>query len=137
MGATTRGKGTTLMAMADGTGLPLAVDTAAATPHDVTLVPKTLAPTLTTHGPARRSGDNADDREPLDAALAARGLEMMAPHRAHRPQAATPEGRPWGGTVGGGRSSADVPGGSTSAGGAYATTIMPRTSWAVCIWAVG
>ena len=94
MGATTRGKGTKLMAVADGTGLPLAVHTAAATPHEVTLVPNTLAQTCTTHGPARLIGDKAYDSDPLDAELAARGIEMIAPHRANRKQAATQDGRP-------------------------------------------
>jgi hypothetical protein len=69
------------MAVADGTGLPLSVHTAAAAPHEATLVPRTLAPTLTTHCPARLIGDNAYASDPLDAALAARGIAMMAPPR--------------------------------------------------------
>src|SRR3712207_7286402 len=39
----TRGKGTKLMALADGSGLPLAVCAASASPHEVTLVGATLA----------------------------------------------------------------------------------------------
>ena len=42
MGATKRGKGTKLMAVADRFGLPLAVCTASASPHEVTLVAPTL-----------------------------------------------------------------------------------------------
>jgi transposase len=94
VGATKRGKGTKLMAVADDTGLPLAVHTAAATPHEVTLVPNTLTQTFTTHCPARLIGDKAYDSDPLDAELAARGIEMIAPHRANRKQAATQDGRP-------------------------------------------
>ena len=42
MGKIKRGKGTNLMAMADGSGLPLAANTTSASPHEVTLVGQTL-----------------------------------------------------------------------------------------------
>ncbi len=42
MGKTKRGKGMKLMAVADGSDLPLAVHTANASPHEVTLVSETL-----------------------------------------------------------------------------------------------
>ena len=94
MGKTKRGKGTKLMAVADGAGLPLAIHTAAATPHEVTLVPETLAQTFTPEFPERLIGDKAYDSDPLDAQLAAVGIEMIAPHRANRKQPATQDGRP-------------------------------------------
>ena len=43
MGKTKRGKGTKIMAVADGTGLPIAVCEESATPHEVSLVQRTLA----------------------------------------------------------------------------------------------
>ena len=95
MGKTKRGKGTKLMAVADGAGLPLAIHTAAATPHEVTLVPETLAQTFTPEFPERLLGDNAYDSDPLDAPWAAVGIAMIAPHRANRQPPATQDGRPW------------------------------------------
>jgi hypothetical protein len=56
VGKTKRGKGTKRMAVADGAGLPLAVHTAAAMPHEVTLVPGTLAATFTAELPKRLIG---------------------------------------------------------------------------------
>ena len=94
MGTTKRGKGPKRMAVADGPGLPVAVHTAAATPHEVTLVPDALTATCTTERPARLSGDQADESEPLDVALAAVGIELIAPPRATRKRPKTQDGRP-------------------------------------------
>jgi transposase len=94
VGTTQRGKGTTLMAVADRAGFPLAVHTASATPHEVTLVPATLAATFTTELPERLIGDKAYDSDPLDSALAKTGVELIAPHRANRKKPATQDGRP-------------------------------------------
>jgi transposase len=82
------------MAVADRTGLPLAVHTAAATRHEVTLVPDTLVQIFTTTLPERLIGDKAYDRDPLDAQLAAVRIDMSAPHRANRKPPATQDGRP-------------------------------------------
>jgi len=38
-------------------------------------------------------GDKAYDSDPLDAELAERGIELIAPHRANRKKAATQDGR--------------------------------------------
>ena len=94
VGTTKRGKGTKLMAVADRAGLPVAVHTAAATPHEVTLVLHTLAATFAPEPPARLIGDQAYDSDPLDMALAAVGTEMIAPHRANRKSPKTQDGRP-------------------------------------------
>jgi transposase len=83
------------MAVADRTGLPLAVHTAAATPHEVTLVPDTLVQVFTTELPERLIGDKAYDSDPLNAPLATVGIEMIAPHRTNRRQPATQDGRPF------------------------------------------
>jgi transposase len=94
MGTTKWGKGMKLMAVADRAGVPLAVHTAAAPPHEVTRVPETLAATVTTALPVRLIGDKADDRDPLDVALAKAGIELIAPHRGNRKKPAAQDGRP-------------------------------------------
>ena len=93
MGKTKRGKGTKLMAVADGNGLPLAVYAASAGPHEVSLVEDTLAEVLTAERPERLIGDKAYDSDPLDAELAAEGIELIAPHRSNRKRPATQDGR--------------------------------------------
>jgi transposase len=82
------------MAVADGTGLPLAVHTSAASPHEVTLVFDTLAQNRTGTAPRRLIGDKAYDSDPLDAELAEQGIEMIAPHKNNRKKAKTQDGRP-------------------------------------------
>lgn len=94
MGATKRGKGTKLMAVADRFGLPLAACTASASPHEVTLVAPTLDSRFVDALPRRLIGDRAYDADPLDAALAALGIEMIAPHRRGRVRPKTQDGRP-------------------------------------------
>jgi Transposase DDE domain len=79
VGKTKRGKGTKLMAVADAAGLPLAIHTAAATPHEVTPVPGTLAASFSAELPERLIGDKAYDSDPLGAELAAAGIEMITP----------------------------------------------------------
>ena len=93
MGKTKRGKGTKLMVIADAYGFPLAVYTASATPHEVTLVEKTLDEVVTRGLPERLVGDRAYDSDPLDRKLACRGIEMIAPHRKNRKRPATQDGR--------------------------------------------
>ena len=94
VGKTKRGKGTKLMVIADASGLPLAVHTASASPHEVTLVEATLAETFTVGRPGRLIGDRAYDSDPLDQKLAAQGIELIAPHRGNRTRPATQDGRP-------------------------------------------
>jgi hypothetical protein len=91
VGTTKRGKGTKLMALADASGLPLGVQATSASPHEVTLVEATLAASCAREEPERLVGDRAYDSDPLDEALAERGMEMIAPH----------EGAPHEGTGGG------------------------------------
>ena len=94
MGKTKRGKGTKVMAIADRAGLPLAVHVAAASPHEVTLVEATLAERFVDARPEHLIGDKAYDSDPLDARLAAQGIELIAPHRAKRKKSKTQDGRP-------------------------------------------
>jgi transposase len=93
VGKTKRGKGTKIMAVADRTGLPIAISVSSASPHEVTLVEPTLETMFTTELPERLIGDKAYDSDPLDEKLAEYGVELIAPHRANRKKAKTQDGR--------------------------------------------
>ena len=94
MGATKRGKGRKIMAVADRAGLPVAVYVAAASPHEVTLVDETLAARFVRPLPRRLIGDKAYDSDPLDAQLRKRHIELIAPHKDNRVKLPTQDGRP-------------------------------------------
>src|SRR5690606_33724500 len=84
VGKTKRGKGTKIMAIVDGHGLPIGIRIASASPHEVTLVEDTLDAVLT-DDPERLIGDRAYDSDPLDARLQhERSIELIAPHRGNR-----------------------------------------------------
>ena len=93
VGKTKRGKGTKLMVVADNASLPLAIHAASASPHEVTLVGETLLQSFVSGRPERLIGDKAYDSDPLDAELAERGIELIAPHRSNRKKPATQDGR--------------------------------------------
>jgi len=93
VGKTKRGKGTKLMLIADRNGLPVAAYVDEASPHEVTLVHKTLAARFVDALPQRLIGDRAYDSDPLDAELAAQGGEIISPHRKNRVAAKTQDGR--------------------------------------------
>jgi transposase len=85
VGKTKRGKGTKIMAVADRAGLPVAVCTASASPHEVTLVEATLSARFVKAKPDRLIGDRAYDSDGLDEQLGIdHGIEMIAPHRRNR-----------------------------------------------------
>lgn len=93
VGKTKRGKGTKLMAIADAAGLPVAVHTDSARPHEVTLVEATVDEAVTIGLPERLVGDRAYDSDPLNAKLAVDDIELIAPHRSNRIKPATQDGR--------------------------------------------
>jgi hypothetical protein len=93
VGTTKRGKGSKIMAIADRHGRPIAIHIDSATPHVVTLVDTTLAHRLVQKMPKRLIGDNAYESDQLDAKLAQRGIELIAPHRRNRTHR-TQDGRP-------------------------------------------
>lgn len=84
VGKTKRGKGTKIMALTDSSGLPVAVCTASASPHEVTLVGPTLKELLTAEPPCHLIGDAAYESDRLDADLALLGIDLIAPHRSNR-----------------------------------------------------
>jgi len=69
------------------------VDVAGAAPHEVTLVDTTLAGRFVESAPQRLIGDKAYDSDELAEALAAEGIELIAPHRARR-RVPRQDGRP-------------------------------------------
>lgn len=93
MGKTKCGKSTKLMAVADGAGVPIAVHTASASPHEVTLAQGTVEQRFTEDILERLIGDLAYDSDKLDAQFAEQGIEMIAPHRENRSKPATQDGR--------------------------------------------
>jgi transposase len=81
------------MAIADGSGLPLAVGISSASPNEVTLVEKTIGKIFIAETPERLIGDRAYDSDKLDEHLAECGIELIAPHRSTRKNI-TQDGRP-------------------------------------------
>src|SRR6202012_3134538 len=82
VGKTKRGKGTKIMGIADGHGLPIALRTESASPAEVTLVEATLEERAVADVPERLIGDKAYDSDKLDRNLMEQfGIEMIAPNR--------------------------------------------------------
>ena len=85
VGKTKRGKGTKIMGIADGHGLPLALRTESASPAEVKLVEPTLEERFVAEVPERLIGDKAYDSDRLDETMMQKfGTEMIAPNKAHR-----------------------------------------------------
>ena len=72
------------MAVADRHGLPIAVWTASGQRHETKLVLDTLDARFVKALPEKLIGDRAYDSDGLDAQLAERGVEMIAPHNPTR-----------------------------------------------------
>jgi len=95
IGCTRVGKGVKIMVLVDARGLPVAIDTTSASPHESRLVQRLFDFMLTEQTPERVIGDKAYDCDQLDEELAERGTELIAPHRANRkPENVTQDRRP-------------------------------------------
>ena len=81
------------MAIADRTGLPVAIHVSAASTAEIALVEPTLAARFVPARPRRLIGDGAYDSDGHDARLARRGIELIAPNRSNR-RRFTQDGRP-------------------------------------------
>ena len=82
------------MGLTDAFGLPIAVDTTSASPHEITLVDDTLDACFLDNIPEKVIGDRAYDSDELDKRLAEeRGVEMIAPHKINRQRAISQDGR--------------------------------------------
>jgi len=94
VGPTRRGKGSKIMAISDGHGLPLAVHVASASPHETKLVGPTLEQRFLAETPERLIGDRAYDSDPLDVQIRERfGVQLIAPHKCTRSSTPTQDGR--------------------------------------------
>jgi transposase len=93
VGKTKRGKGTKIMAVADGASLPVAISVGSASPHEVRLTEGVLEARFVEERPVRLIGDRAYDSDPLDERLQAQGVQLIAPHRRNRCKPATQDGR--------------------------------------------
>ena len=82
------------MGLTDAFGLPIAVDTTSASPHEVTLIDNTLDACFLDNVPEKLIGDRAYDSDKLDKRLAReRGVELIAPHKINRVKSTTQDGR--------------------------------------------
>jgi len=101
VGKTKRGKGTKLMVVADGQGIPLGVLIASATPNEVILIESTLekirVPRPGRGRPRKRFPrliyDRAADSDPLRQRLKRLGIDLICPHRRNRKKPKTQDGR--------------------------------------------
>ena len=84
-----------IMAIAERTGLPVALCTASASPAEVTLTQLRVESRITDAMPQRLIGDKAYDRDGLDRHLeAVYGIEMIGPNRkGSRPDRKAEDGR--------------------------------------------
>ena len=92
IGCTKAGKGVKIMVLVDARGLPVAVDTCSASPHESKLVQHLFDFMLTSVTPDRVIGDKAYDSDKLDDAMACQGMDLIAPHRSNR-RVPTQDGR--------------------------------------------
>ncbi len=90
------------MAVVDGSGVPISVHTASASPHEIALVGETIRACSAPDKPKRLIGDRAYDSDALDTGLREGSIEMITPHRKNRKKPKTQDGcklkrhaRPW------------------------------------------
>jgi transposase len=101
IGKTKRGKGTKLMMVADGRGVPMGVRIAPASPAEVTLIESTLeqvavprsGPGRPRTKPRRLIYDKAADSDALRLRLKKYGIELICPHRSNRKRPSLQDGR--------------------------------------------
>ena len=92
VGKTRKGKGTKLMVVADGQGVPLGVSLHSASPGEISLAPTTLATVRVSRRrggrprqyPDRLVADRGYDSLPFRRWLKKRGIELIAPHQSNR-----------------------------------------------------
>lgn len=99
VGKTKKGKGTKWMVVVDGEGVPLACHLDSASRAEVDLLEPTLDAINVTRDaeapsqPERLILDRGYDSDSLRGRLAARGIEMICPHRKNRVKPKTQDGR--------------------------------------------
>jgi len=93
VGPTKKGKGTKLMLLVDGEGVPLGADIASASEAEVNLIERLLRRRTTRRQPQRLLYDRAADSDPLRQRLRTQRVELICPHRKNRTRAPTQDGR--------------------------------------------
>ncbi len=88
-----KGKGTTIMLMVDGEGVPLSAFTTAATTSEVHAIETLIDERVCDKVPQRLLYDKATDADWLREALDVRGIALICPHRKSRTKPATQDGR--------------------------------------------
>lgn len=82
------------MGIVDANGLPVALSTGSASPHELKYVELTLDNMFVDERPQKMIGDKAYDSDPLDRRLREeRNVELIAPHKANRVRPKTQDGR--------------------------------------------
>jgi len=82
------------MVLTDGNGLPLTATISSASPAEVTLIETLIDQRILRRRLQRLIYDRAADSDPLRTRLAARGIELVCPHRRRRRKPPTQDGRP-------------------------------------------
>ena len=82
------------MAIADASGLTVAIDIQSASPHEIRLVEAAIKSRFIKTAPKRLIGDKAYDSDPVDQhLLKEHDMELIAPHKANRKRPKTQDGR--------------------------------------------
>lgn len=93
VGKTKKGKGTKLMVVADGQGLPVGERVFSASPHECKLAEETVEE-VTMGFPERIVADRAYDSDPLRIRFMEMGIDLICPHRRSRKKPPIQDGRP-------------------------------------------
>lgn len=93
MGKTKKGKGTKLMLMTDGSGIPVSAFTTTAQDAEVNTIETLVDIQVAGKRPKRLLYDKAADADWLRDALAQRGIEQITPHRNGRKKRSRQDGR--------------------------------------------
>ena len=89
------------MVVTSGEGIPLGIQLASASPHEVTLIESTLERVAVPRpgrgrprkNPTRLIYDKAADSDPLRKRLKRRGIDLICPHKTNRVKPPTQDGR--------------------------------------------
>lgn len=93
VGNTKKGKGTKIMLMVDGAGIPLSAFITSAQHAEVNLIERLVDQRVLQRRPRHLLYDRAADADWLRSALAIRQIELVCPHRRGRKKPPTQDGR--------------------------------------------